>query len=283
MVLGLLWGLDRLAAKVVSPSPRPGDGEAERPGVAVEAVTVESGGSTLATWVLRPEDHADEARPVVVLTHGWGRSRTVVLGIAHRLVAAGVTVVSADIRGHGHNEPEPYVTIRHFRDDVVAVARFARRRFPDRPLALVGHSMGGAASVLAAAEGAPVDGVAVVAAPADILEVTADLFAERGLPGWAMTVLLRPFWWPRVGGTFRALSPERRIGEVEVPVLIVHPEHDERIDRGHAERLGRAGGRDVNVVTGASHSGVLEDPTLVDEHLLPFLDGLRRPADRPVS
>lgn len=273
--LGLLWGLDRLATRVVCPVPSPGDGDPRRAGVSVDIVEVESGGSPLATWVLRPETESDVARlPVAVLTHGWGRSRSMVLGVAHRLVAAGVTVVSADVRGHGHNRPEPYVTVRHYRDDVAAVARYARAAFPGRPLALVGHSMGGAASVLAAAEGAPADGVAVVAAPADILEVTADLLSERGLPGRAMTVLLRPFWWPRVGGRFGPLTPERRIGDVGVPVLIVHPERDERVTWRHAERLGRAGGGEVRVVEGATHSGVLDDPRLVDDHLLPFLESL---------
>ncbi len=38
-----------------------------------------------------------------------------------------------------------------------------------------------------------------------------------------MVVALRPFWWLRIGGTFRRLVPEREIAGLRQPVLIVQP------------------------------------------------------------
>jgi len=215
-------------------------------------------------------DEPHPGEPLVLLAHGWGASYSTVLELGEPLARAGHDVLLFDVRGHGRNEPAPYVTVRHFRDDVIAALEYARQRFPGRPLVLVGHSMGGAAAVLAAAEGAPVDGLVLIAAPADILAVTAEYLTDRGLPGSLMVTVLRPFWWRRVGGSFRPLTPSRRIGEVRVPILMIQPEHDMRVHRHHAERLTAAAGIDYHLVGGREHTDVLGAPEtlrLVEEFL----------------
>ena len=108
--------------------------------------------------------------------------------------------------------------------------------------------------------GAPVDGLVAIATPASVLEVTADYLRERGFPGGFMVVALRPFWWRRVGGTFRHLVPERKIGRVTQPVLVLHPEGDRRVGKRHAQRLAAAAGVEPQVISGAGHSDVLEHP-----------------------
>jgi alpha-beta hydrolase superfamily lysophospholipase len=183
-----------------------------------------------------------------------------VLRLGEPLVRAGHDVLVFDVRGHGRNQAAPFVTVRHFRDDVIAVARWAAERFPERPLVLVGHSMGGAAGVLAVAEGAPLHGLALVAAPADVVRVTAEFLVDRGMPGNLMVQLFRPFWWRRIGGTFLPLTPSRRIAEVHVPLLLIQPENDQRVHRRHAERLAAAAGVELHLVDGREHTDVLEAP-----------------------
>ena len=210
---------------------------------------------------------------MVVLTHGWGRCRRYVLPVGHALVRRGFTVVMFDVRSHGENVQERYLTARQYSDDVGEIARFSRSRFASRQLALVGHSMGAAGSVVAAAEGAPADGLALIACPADVLEVTANYMDEQGLPGGILTTVLRPFWWPRVRGGFHRLAPERRLREVDVPVLIVHPSDDTRVTRDQADRLAAATRSGVSVVEGAGHSEVLHRSELIDL-LVSFLEEL---------
>lgn len=268
---GGLMALDRLANTVVRPVPRDPDVDMASLGVRHEDLTIPSGDHVLRGWLLHPA--SDEGRPLVLLAHGWGASYGTLLQLAVPLASAGYPVLLFDVRGHGRNAPVPYVTVRHFRDDVLAVSRFAAERFPHQRRVLVGHSLGGAASVLAADMGAPVDGVVTVAAPADVLEVTAEYMRSKGLPGGLLVVVLRPFWWVRVGGTFRALVPEKKVGRLAVPLLLLHPENDHRVPREHALRLARSAGKELHVVSGAGHTDILGHP---DTHaqLVAFLSAL---------
>lgn len=252
---GLLYALDRMAGAVVRPVPREPDRTASELGHPHEDIAVACEDHVLRGWLLRPR--SDRGSPLVLLAHGWGANYGVLLDLAEPLLRDGYPVLLFDVRGHGANEEVPYVTVRHFRDDVSAVARYAAERFPDRPRVLVGHSLGGAAAILAAAGNAPVDGVVTVASPARVLEVTADYLRDKGLPGGLMVVALRPFWWLRAGGTFRGLVPERKIGDLTQPVLIIHPERDRRVGRDHAERLAAAAGIRPTVIPGAGHTDVL--------------------------
>lgn len=254
--------LDRMATRVVRPVPRPPVRSVPDLGLEHEDVRIPSGRHDLGAWVLRGSGSSC-AGPLVVLAHGWGASYGTMLRLGEPLVRAGHDVLLFDVRGHGRNEPAPFVTVRHFRDDVTAVARWAAKRFPDRPLVLVGHSMGGAAGVLAVAEGAPIHGLALVAAPADVVRVTAEFLVGRGMPGNLMVHLFRPFWWRRVGGSFLPLTPSRRIGEVRVPLLLIQPENDQRVHRRHVERLAAAAGIGYHLVAGREHTDVLEAPETI--------------------
>ena len=252
---GGLYALDRVANAVVRPVPRlPARGVPDA-GLEHEDILVEGGEHPLAAWLVR--GGGDPEAPLFVLAHGWGASCGTVLMLAEPLARAGHDVLLFDMRGHGRNSAVPYVTVRHLRDDVSAVVHYAAARFAARPIVLVGHSFGGAASVLAAVEGAPVAALALIAAPADIVEITAEYLTAKGMPGPLMAAVLRPFWWWRLGGTFVPHSPVRRIAELDVPVVVIQPEHDQRVHRAHAERLAAAAGVEMHLVPGCEHTDVL--------------------------
>ena len=200
------------------------------------------------------------AGTLVLLAHGWGANYGNLLKLGEPLVRAGHEVLLFDVRGHGRNAEVPHATVRDFRDDILAVTRWAAGRFPERRRVLVGHSLGGAAGVLAVGAGAPVAGLVLVASPADVLDATAAYLNDKGFPGDFMIVALRPFWWWRLRGTFRELVPERRIAELGLPILILQPEEDHRVDRDQAERLARRAGRPLHVVTGSGHNSILGSP-----------------------
>lgn len=257
-----LYALDRVADAAVR--PRPGDPPVTVPslGIPHEDLDIPSGIHTLKGWLLAGAGPAGQhpRRPLVLMVHGWAASYGTVLQLALPVVSAGYDVLLFDVRGHGRNEEVAVATVRHFRDDVEAVVAYAHDRFPDRPLVVLGHSLGAAATVFAAARGAPVAGVVLVACPADVLQVTAGYLSDRGFPGRFMIVALRPFWWVRVGGFFRHLVPEREITRVRQPLLIVQAGRDRRVSAEHAARLSRASGRPVHMVVGAGHTEVLGNP-----------------------
>lgn len=272
---GGAWWLDRVANAVVRPTPRLPERSVSESGLAHEDLVVPGAGHALAGWLVRAERAAVPDSPLVLMAHGWGANYGTVLRLAEPLVHAGHDVLLFDMRGHGRNQEVPFVTVRHLRDDVMAVVSYAERRFPGRPLVLVGHSFGGAASVLAAAEGARVAGIVLIATPSDVLRITAEFLSQKGLPGSLMVTVLRPFWWWRLGGTFRPHAVLRRMREVRVPILIVQPENDARVGRAHAERLSQAAGVPYHLVPGREHTDVLAAPEtakLVGD----FLAGLGR-------
>lgn len=259
LVPTILVLLDRMALAVVRPPRRPPGRTPDDLGLPHRDVVVPSA-YPLRGWLLEPRPGGPDHAPAVVLTHGWAANAGVLVGLAAALVQRGHPVLLYDVRGHGRSEDAPWVTVRHFRDDAEAAARWMAERFPDRPIALAGHSMGGAAAVLAAAAGAPVAAVALLAAPADVLEVTAGYIRERGFPGALMVWLFRPFWRLRIREPYHRLIPERRLTELAVPVLVVQPGADRRVPEDHARRLGRAAGTEVHLVEGAGHTEVLDHP-----------------------
>lgn len=253
--VGGLYALDRVANRVVRPVPRQPEVTAPELGLPHEDLRIPSGREVLHGWLLSPAGPA--AGTLVLLAHGWGANYGNLLKLAEPLVHAGHPVLLFDVRGHGRNREVPYATVRDFRDDVLAVTHWAANRFPDRRRVLAGHSLGGAAAVLAAGAGAPVHGLVLLASPADVLAATAAYLNDKGFPGDFMVVALRPFWWWRLRGTFRNLVPERKIGDLCVPILIIQPEEDHRVDRDQAARLARRAGTPLHVIAGSGHNTVL--------------------------
>lgn len=295
----LLFGLDRLAGRLVRPTIQPVERTVDALGLPVRELTIESAGHQLQGWLIEPDgaapgtseadgaapgatsldrgrpDGADPAEPLVILAHGWGANHGVVLRLGGPLARRGHDVLLFDVRGHGHNPPVDQVTIRAFRDDVMACVRQAKGLFPHRPLVLIGHSMGGAAGVLAAAEGAPLDGLILIASPSDVLTVTAEYLTDHDMPGPFLVTILRPFFWRRIGGTFRRLTPSRRIRELDLPLLMIQPELDARVIRPHADRLAAAAGAPYHLIGGREHTDVLEAPETV-ELVEGFLEDVKR-------
>jgi non-heme chloroperoxidase len=87
--------------------------------------------------------------PAVLLLHGGGQTRHAWKGTGRILAAHGFLVVNADLRGHGESDwaPDGDYSLDTYADDLRALAAEL-----DRPVALVGASLGGLSSLLAAGE-----------------------------------------------------------------------------------------------------------------------------------
>jgi pimeloyl-ACP methyl ester carboxylesterase len=228
-------------------------------------------GQSLRGWFLEPD--VDRGGAVVVLVHGWGSSHGRMTFLAEPLLEAGFPVFLFDVRHHGEGPEASYVTARHFRDDTVAATREVRAAYPERPLVLVGHSMGGSAAILAAAEGAPVAGLVTVAAPADLWSVWADFFDQKGLPGGWIVKALNPFWRYRAGVPFSTLRPDERVKELDLPLLFIHGDRDQSVPPEHARILARGAGVEAVVMEGVGHNDILAR-TELHRQLSAFLEGI---------
>lgn len=235
-----------------------------------ETVVPTPDGSTRPAWFLPA---GPDAGPGVVLVHGWESARDRTLPHAQFLVAAGFHVLTLDVRAHGANPPDPLpISVGEFAHDAAAAVRAMHARPEVTRVALLGHSMGAAGALVAAADQDGVDAVVSVSAPADPWRLTRQTFRLARLPipdpiayplAWLTT---RVYLQPR-GHTVREISASRAVREIDAPVLLAHGTQDAVVPVGHVARLAsirrRARPEAVTeqlVVEGGHHSWLYEFP-----------------------
>src|SRR6476659_1204566 len=119
-------------------------------GLTFESMLIESEGTPLPAWFIPAR--GGQPGPGVVLVHGWESARDRTLPLALFLNAAGFHCLTFDVRGNGANPPEELpLSAGEFGHDALA-AFHALIEQPEVSVgAIVGHSMGGVGSLLAAA------------------------------------------------------------------------------------------------------------------------------------
>lgn len=246
------WALGRFARAYLRPGSRRSTKTPKSLGLDGEAFALPTDRGAIRGWFLRA---GREPRVTVVLAHGWQSHAGDMLAWAAPIVRAGYHVIVYDTLGHGESDPSEYTSIRHFLEDLRAVIAFVQR-FPDTHpgIVLMGHSMGGAAALLAAIDTPGVRAVIAAAAPTDPLEITREWIDARGLPGPLLVALMRPFWVPIVKASYPDLQPIRKITSIAVPILLIHGTADRQVPVHHAHRLAEANPKArIEVLEGADH------------------------------
>jgi acylglycerol lipase len=84
-------------------------------------------------------------RSVICVVHGLGEHSGRYAQIARFLLPSGYAVISFDLRGHGNSEGVRghFPSIEVVMQDIDALILAARKRYPDVPVFLYGHSLGG--------------------------------------------------------------------------------------------------------------------------------------------
>ncbi|MCU4184694.1 lysophospholipase [Acidiferrimicrobium sp. IK] len=200
-----------------------------------------------------------DARATVILVHGFAASRKdgAVIRQAEALHVAGFDVITYDSRGHG--ESDGLCTLGDLeRHDVAAAVAGDRRS--DRPVVLVGASMG-AISVLryAACGDARVDGVVAVSCPAAwraprsaqgmLLAALTQTRLGRSVADRRMRVRLSPVWT-------NPEPPTALVGRIDAPIALVHGQRDRFIPAAAAVELYRHARdpRRLDLVPGMGHA-----------------------------
>lgn len=243
---GLWWIGSELGAPMQRDvGPPPSDLDVESVEFATDA------GTTLRGWLIDGEP----GRGAVMLLHGIHADRRSMIGRARFLSEAGYTVLLFDHRGHGESEGDR-ITFGHLESrDAAAATRFVREILPGRPVAALGSSLGGAACLLG--EGpVDVDALILEAVYPDVKTAVKNRLQIRfGKPGAWLSPLLTmqlPF---RLGISVEDLSPERKIGKVTCPVLMVAGTEDRRTRIEDSRRLFDAAPepKELYLLEGARH------------------------------
>ena len=238
-------------------------------GMAYEDVRVPTqDGLNLPGWYMPA---GSGAAPGIALVHGWESARDRTLPHAQFLHAAGFHVLAVDVRGHGQNEPETLpVSVGEFAIDAAAAVRWLAARPEVSAIGLLGHSMGAAGALVAAADDPAVAAVVGVSTPADPYRLTRQTFRLAGLPipgpiAWPLAWLTTHVFLQPRGHTVADVSATRAVKAIGAPVLLVHGDEDHVVPVGHIARLAairRAARPDAVtetlVVHGGHHSWLFE-------------------------
>ncbi len=194
--------------------------------------------------------------PVVLVFPAMGTPARYYAPLAEALRTEGLAVVVADLRGTGSSTPRPSRASRYgyteITADVGAVLAALRPRVGDRPVLLLGHSLGGQAAVLhvASTGGDGIDGIVLVAVglpwfrsypgrrKVGVLVFTQAIVALAGLvgfwPGWGFGGrqswgVIRDWGYTARHGRFPDISgvdPTTGLAAIRTPVLAISVEHD---------------------------------------------------------
>lgn len=162
------------------------------------------------------------AKATLVIVHGYAEHSGRYQHVAEYLTARGYAVEALDLRGHGRSDG-PRASVRsvdEYHDDVTVFLARVRKRRPDSPIFVLGHSMGGS--------------IVVIAVIRDLLDVAGVILSGAGLRAKQETPrvvqqLVRLIAWlfPRL--------PLRKLAAADVsrdPEVVARYEGDSLVYRG---------------------------------------------------
>ena len=237
----------------------------------------EGEGIVLRGWLFRT---LGARRGTILYLHGRNQNREAAIPVVSVLVRRGYDVLAYDSRAHGESTGE-YSTFGYYekRDVSRAIDRLGGGE-----VIVIGHSLGAAVALQAAAEDQRIVGVIAISSFTTVQQIVRDQ-----VPGIVPT--------PWVRGTVRNAGAVARVDvdevdtvraahRIHVPVLLLHGAEDSFASPAHSRRIDAAlaGPHDLVLVTGAHHNDVLASPvawsaisTWLDAHAPPDQD-LRREA-----
>lgn len=246
--LGLSLGL----AYVVHRFPRKPVEDYPDWGKVVDARIPSAEGGSLEVWKVEPPC---ESKGIVVFSHGWSRNRDRMVRRAKVFGEMGFTTVMHSARDHGGSSPHRFMNAFRFCEDIEAVLKWI-----GAPVLLYGHSIGAAASVLAASRNAGM--VEILFIEGCYPRTKRALRQLYGGFGGILGRILAPMvvFWMDIFYGFRmdSISPARLAPGLDMPVLIIHGELDQHFPLEDARRLRDsfpAGRAEFFVGRGADHSG----------------------------
>lgn len=206
----------------------------------------------LAYTLWLPADTASPPRAGVVIVHGADSAKESHQDYARTAAAGGLAAICFDQRGHGASEGA--LDGRAIQDVVTIADRLRAELLNAGPIALRGSSMGGYLAIVAAA---PAGAGAVVAiCPASAARLAEGLQVGR-------------YEFAADRESLRALLDAHHltaaVAALDVPLLLLHAQGDERVPVEHSRELAAAAAHPESrlvEVPGGHHRSVQHDPEL---------------------
>jgi uncharacterized protein len=222
---GLGWQLSRPVPAAIGIAP---------PDLHADAIEFPSdSGSMIHAWLSRVDAH----KGIILLLPGVRSNRLSMIDRALFLRAAGYSTLLMDFQATGESPGDAITFGWRERLDLMAAVGTVKLRFPDTPIGIIGVSLGGAATVLAAPD------LNVQAAVLEAVYPSIDAAVENRLRmrlggfGAALSPLLLVQLSPRLGISPSELKPVDHIGSLHCPILMIGGAIDEHTTVEDTQRL----------------------------------------------
>lgn len=227
-------------------------------------------GEPLAGW-FNPGQHG---RGAVLLLHGVRSDRRQMLARARFLAHAGYATLSIDQQAHGESPGERITFGARESAGVAAALAFLRQISPGEPVAIIGVSLGAAATVLAHPQPPPAAVVLESLYPTIEQAVANRLALHVGPAGKLLAPLLLWQLPLRLDIPPEALRPVAAIAGLQAPVLIAAGSEDRHTPWSETEQLFAAAAtpKELWRVEGAAHVDLhAHDPAAYEARIGEFL------------
>lgn len=272
------WAAARAAGFFLAPLQRPRPGRTRY--VSRETpLAVEAPSGPVAAWLYgRMENPHGET---VLLVHGWEDDHLSWAALADRLVQEGYRVLALDLPGHGRSPgqaPEGIAPIPVQAEAVAAVGREAGLLGLTPFRAVIAHSLGGTAALIAATEmGLRAGRFAILAAPNHPRLFAGAMMTMLGLNA-PQTAQVFDAIERRIGRSMDSLYLPPKLRQLAAPGLILHSRDDRTVPLQHSRENAAAWARaDFRILDGLGHRRLMTDPG-VHSMLLHFVS-----ADAPAD
>lgn len=225
--------------------------QADFAGLGLPAESIEfpsSDGSHQVRGFYIPREHA---RSTVLISPGYRRPVRDVLTACQHLWNAGHTILAFEYYGHGMAVGTSITLGYREVNDFLGAVTYVKQRAPETRLGALGYSMGGAVSILAAAQAPDVEAICADSAFASHwraveMSVHRVLRVSRYLPSWiigSLRYITDTVLWLRAGYRFHQVEPVRAIQCLSPrPVLLIHGLEDTIVSPQDAKLLYQACG-----------------------------------------
>lgn len=267
-IITLLAAVWWVGGALVAPANRTvGDPPADFPATAVQ---IESdSGVTLAGWHLPvPKSNA-----TAILLHPIRSDRRSMLSRAKLLRQHGYSTLLIDLQAHGESIGQN-ITVGHLeKHDVLAAVEFIRDRDPTQKIAIIGRSLGGAATVFANPDA---DVIVLESVYPTLAEAVRNRLQMRmGFFHHIVAPLLLVQLNPRLNVALDELRPIAEIQNIRCPVLFASGDCDEHTTISETKRMFDAANepKALVVFNGAGHVDLLaHDPSKYEKEIVEYMN-----------
>ena len=216
-------------------------------------------------WWVPAKNPNNENKPTIILIHGWSRNVDRVMSFIKQLHPAGYNLLAFDSRCHGKSDDDKFSSMVKFMEDIRAAIDYSEK-LPNvdiNSVGVLGLSIGGAATIYAAALDKRIKSVVTGGAFAHPTKVMEIEFKKRKIPYYPFIWLIFKYMEFRIGAKFDEIAPSNNIMKSNANIFLIHGIDDVTVPIEQANELFQAGNPDkvkLWKVDGKGHSDCNHHP-----------------------